>query len=75
MGRCARAAGLALALALAATPATANEYDPERAGHPLRIIAYVFHPLGFLIDRVLMRPAHWIGSREPAKTVFGHKQR
>lgn len=60
-------------LALAAAPAVADTYDPKRAGHPLRIIAYVLHPVGVLMDYLVMRPAHWVGNREPFKTIFGHE--
>jgi hypothetical protein len=63
------AAGLGLALAL---PAAADEYEPERAGHPLRIVAYALHPVGVLVDYLFLRPAHWLGSHEPLRTIFGH---
>jgi hypothetical protein len=66
------AALLALCLLLAsAAPVAADEYDPKRAGHPLRIVAYVLHPLGVLVDYLVMRPAYWIGSQEPLRTIFG----
>lgn len=58
-------------LAGAAAPAAAEDYDPQHAGHPLRIVAYVLHPVGVLIDFLVMRPAHWIGSHEPLRTIFG----
>ena len=64
----------ALFLVGAALPAVADEYDPKRAGHPLRIIAYVLHPVGVLIDFILLRPAHWLGSQEPLRTIFGHEE-
>jgi hypothetical protein len=63
---------LALGLLAAASPATADEYDPSYAGHPLRILAYILHPVGVAFDYLLFRPAHWIGSHEPLKTIFGH---
>ena len=67
-------AALAMALVMAlASPAAADEYDEENAGHPLRLIAYVLHPVGVMIDYVLLRPAHWLVSTEPMKTLFGHK--
>ena len=44
----------------------------QYAGHPLRIVAYVLHPVGVLFDYLIFRPAHWIGSKEPMKTIFGH---
>ena len=63
---------LVLGLLAAAGPAAADDYDPTYAGHPLRIIAYVLHPVGVLFDYLIFRPAHWIGSKEPMKTIFGH---
>jgi len=76
MNRRIRRAAAMLAVAtslLAATPAFADEYDPKSSGHPLRIIAYVVHPVGVIIDTLIFRPAHWIGSFEPFKTLFGHE--
>ena len=70
--RAALAGLLAIGALLAATPALADEYDDSMAGHPLRIVAYVLHPVGVAIDYLIMRPAHWLVSQEPMKTVFGH---
>jgi hypothetical protein len=67
----------ALALAMiaiaSASPSRADDYDKKASGHPLRIIAYVLHPVGVAIDYLLLRPAHWLGSHEPLKTIFGHE--
>jgi len=57
-----------------AAPAAADEYDPQYAGHPLRVIAYVVHPVGVALDLLIFRPAHWIGSYEPIALLFGHEQ-
>ncbi len=62
---------LTLAL-LAPTVAVADEYDDSRSGHPLRVAAYLLHPVGVLLDYAIFRPAHWIGSHEPLRTIFGH---
>ncbi len=59
-------------MALAATSASADEYDARRAGHPLRVAAYVLHPLGVALDWLIFRPAHWVGSQPVLRTVFGH---
>lgn len=67
------AAALAAAALLLAAPAGADDYDPEYAGHPLRIVAYVLHPLGVMVDYLIMRPAHWVGMHEPFSTIFGHE--
>ena len=68
-----RRAVVALLLAsvlLSAAPAWAG-YNPRRSAHPVRIAAYILYPIGYAIDTLLMRPAYWLGSKEPLKTVFG----
>jgi hypothetical protein len=60
-------------LLLASVPARAQEpYDPQRAGHPVRIAAYIAHPVGWLLDRLIFFPAWWIGGHEPLRSIFGH---
>ena len=67
------AAGFALCAALlVSAPAHADDHDSQRAGHPLRIVAYVLHPVGVVIDTLLFKPAHWLAHREPFTTLFGH---
>ena len=58
---------------LAAAPALADEHDPQKTGHPVRIVAYFLHPVGVVLDALIMRPAHWLASREPIKTLVGHE--
>ncbi len=65
-----------LPLVLAGLPAFASsdiddEYDPTETGNPLRIVAYVLHPVGVILDTLIFRPAHWLGSKEPIKTLVG----
>ena len=67
------AAVAALAMLTAASPAAAEEYDETYSGHSLRIIAYVLHPIGVILDTLIFRPFHWIGSHEPFKTLVGQK--
>jgi hypothetical protein len=68
------AAGLALCAALlVAAPAQADDHDSQRSGHPVRIVAYVLHPVGVIIDTLLFKPAHWLAHREPFQTLFGHQ--
>jgi hypothetical protein len=64
---------LALLLLLPAAPALAHPHDSSESGHPLRIAAYLVHPFGVLLDTLIMRPAHWVVSREPMSTIFGHE--
>lgn len=67
---------LALCAALLAlsAPALADDYEPRRAGHPLRIAAYVLHPVGVVLDLLIFRPAHWVGSQGPLAEFFGHER-
>ena len=67
------AAVAALAVLAAASPAAAEEYEETYTGHPLRIIAYVLHPVGVILDTLIFRPFHWIGSHEPFKTLVGQR--
>jgi hypothetical protein len=66
------AASAFVALLTASSVARADDYDPKRAGHPVRIAAYIGHPIGVLLDYAIFRPAHWLVSHEPLKTIFGH---
>lgn len=72
------ARGIAAALALAAvgfaSGARADDYDPQRAGHPARILAYAVHPVGVVLDLLIFRPAHWVGSLPGLSKFFGHER-
>ena len=67
------AATLAAGLLLIAGPAPADEYDPQEAGHPLRMIAYMLHPIGVVLELLFVRPAHCLGSHETFARLFGHE--
>ena len=60
-----------LLVLVGATPSAAEEYKSTYTGHPLRILAYVVHPIGVILDMLIFRPAHWIGNHEPIKTLIG----
>ena len=76
-GRLAKtAAAVFVALSLIGTaPAVAEEYDPKKSAHPLRILAYVVHPVGFILDALIFRPLHWIGSQPYVKPLVGQKDK
>ena len=71
------AVGLVLASILLGAPGivAADEYEKDRAGHPLRVIAYVVYPLGVIVETLFFRPAYWIVSHEPLQSLFGHEGR
>lgn len=58
-----------------ASPAPADDYDSENAAHPLRIAGYVLHPVGVILETLLVRPAHWLVSFGPMRKLFGHEER
>jgi hypothetical protein len=60
-------------LLLGATPALADEYDPQEGAHPLRVVAYILHPVGVVLDLLLVRPAHWLVSQKGLDELFGHE--
>ena len=71
------ALSFALPILLFALPGLAETdledgYDPTESGHPLRIAAYVLHPVGVILDTLIFRPAWWIGTHEPIKTLVGN---
>jgi len=57
----------------AAPTAAAGEYNPQEAGHPLKLVAYLVAPIGTLLDYGLMRPAFWLVRKEPFRTLFGYE--
>ncbi|MSP38671.1 MAG: OmpA family protein [Deltaproteobacteria bacterium] len=63
------------ALALSARPAWAawDDYEDTQS-HPLRLAAYLMHPIGWLTEWTVMRPFHFIVSAtEPQEAFFGHR--
>lgn len=50
-----------------------DPHDPKRAMHPVRVAAYVLHPVGVVLDWTIVRPAVWVARREPFRTLFGYQ--
>ena len=51
---------VAVAMLFMASPkaSDAHTYDRDDDIHPLRLVAYVLHPIGWALDRYIMRPIH-----------------
>ena len=67
--------GLLLTVTLASRSVYAypDEYDDSQS-HPLRIAAYLVHPIGWLAEWLIYRPFHLIVSgTEPQEAFFGHR--
>jgi hypothetical protein len=63
-----------LAFTVTTGEAQADRYDPKKAGNPIRITAYILHPVGVLLDYGLARPCFWVVQREPFSTIFGYER-
>jgi hypothetical protein len=48
-----------------------DEYDDSQS-HPLRVAAYLVHPVGYGLEWLIFRPMHWVVSRPALVDVFGH---
>lgn len=67
--------GFIFVLTLASQPAVAawDEYDDSQS-NPLRIAAYLLHPIGWLAEWTVMRPFHlMVSATEPQEAFFGHR--
>ena len=67
------AIAVAAVLLWTAAPAAADPHDSSESGHPLRIVAYIVHPVGVFLDTLIFRPAHWLVHRGSLKELFGHE--
>ena len=50
-----------------------DPHDPKLAMHPVHVVAYALHPVGVVLDWVLVRPAVWVARQEPFRTLFGYE--
>jgi hypothetical protein len=67
------AAIFAAVLIFAPAQASAHEWDRDDADYPLRVAAYVLHPIGIAIEYLVLRPIHAIvSSSKDANIIFGH---
>ncbi len=53
------------------TLASADRYRSQRAGNPIRIAAYVLHPVGVILDTLIFKPAWSLAQHEPLRTLVG----
>src|SRR6266576_6342179 len=53
--------------------AAPDEYDDSQS-NPLRIAAYLLHPVGWLAEWTIFRPFHFlVSATEPQEAFFGHR--
>ena len=49
----------------------ADDYDDSQS-HPLRLAAYVIHPIGYTLEWLVTRPFHELVAQPDLAPVFGH---
>ena len=49
----------------------ADDYDDSQS-HPLRILAYLVHPVGYSLEWLVTRPFHEVVAQPDLEPVFGH---
>jgi hypothetical protein len=64
-------AGLSTLVFSGIAPAYFDDYDDSES-HPLRIVSYAIHPIGYTVDQLLMRPLHALVSQPELAPIFGH---
>ena len=62
----------AAVLLLAPMAVAGDNYDDSEDTHPLRIVAYPVHAVGYLLERLVARPLHAIVSQPKLEPIFGH---
>jgi hypothetical protein len=65
---------LAVVGCLMAGPATVSAHDAydDSESHPLRLVAYAVHPIGYAVEWLAMRPLHFLHSQRQLEKIFGH---
>ena len=49
----------------------ADDYDDSQS-HPLRLAAYIIHPIGWTLEWLVTRPFHELVAQPDLAPVFGH---
>lgn len=60
-------------VALGVSGIQADTYSRGNSDHPLRLIAYVLHPLGIAAEYGILRPIHKLVSKDKLDVIFGHE--
>lgn len=67
-------ASFALVGLMMGAPGVASAHDgyDDSESHPLRLIAYALHPVGYALEWLVMRPVHFMVSNPQLEKVSGH---
>jgi hypothetical protein len=67
------ALALVLGVVVLSGPARAHDAYDDSQSHPLRVAAYLAHPVGWALEWMLARPFHFLVSEPGNETIFGHE--
>ena len=65
-------AALLLLTSAVSARAGADAYDDSQS-HPLRILAYIIHPVGYTLEWLVTRPIHEFVTQPDLEPIFGHE--
>ena len=68
-------AALIAVMGLSIQTASAHRYSSKSSGHTLRVVAYPVHVFGYALDRLVMRPIHYVVSQPEIDKIAGHHPR
>lgn len=63
--------GLGVLLLAGSARAGYDDYDDYTDSHPLRLVAYALHPIGYTIEWLALRPLHAVLSQPELQPIFG----
>jgi len=67
-------AGFLLVFSLTAGQTLARDDYDDSQSHPLRVLAYMAHPIGVVFETLIFRPFHAVVSATPeTEYIFGHR--
>lgn len=66
--------GTVMLLWLVTMPVRANAHDAydDSESNPLRLAAYVLHPVGWALEWLVTRPIHFVASEPRIEPISGH---
>jgi hypothetical protein len=62
-------------LSICTSLALGRDYKRGKDDNPVRVAAYVVHPIGMALDYAIMRPIHWVVKQTDLNKVFGSEHK
>jgi hypothetical protein len=64
-----------LILSTFSTVSFGRDYKRGKDDNPVRILAYVVHPVGMAAEYLITRPIHWVVKQTDLNKVFGSEHK